>query len=392
MLVFPENVLIIILSLCNKENTMKYDYLVVGSGLYGAIFAHEAKAKGKSVLVVDKRPNIAGNVYTEKQEGINVHMYGAHIFHTNDKRVWNYITQFAEFNRFTNSPVANYKGELYSMPFNMYTFNKMWGVVTPEEAAAKIDEQKKEITGEPKNLEEQAISLVGRDIYEKLVKGYTEKQWGRDCKELPAFIIKRLPVRLTFDNNYFNALYQGIPIGGYTKMVENLLDGIEVRLNTDYLEHKAELDALADKIVYTGPIDAYFGFKLGTLEYRSVRFENETLDIPNFQGNAAVNYTDRETPWTRIIEHKWFEFGKDEDGNDLPKTIISREYSSEWKAGDEPYYPVNDEKNGQLYAKYKELADKETGVIFGGRLGEYKYYDMDTTIASVLDMCEKELG
>ncbi len=392
MLVFPENVLIIILSLCNKENTMKYDYLIVGSGLYGAIFAHEAKAKGKSVLVVDKRPNIAGNVYTEKQEGINVHMYGAHIFHTNDKRVWNYITQFAEFNRFTNSPVANYKGELYSMPFNMYTFNKMWGVVTPEEAAAKINEQKKEITGEPKNLEEQAISLVGRDIYEKLVKGYTEKQWGRDCKELPAFIIKRLPVRLTFDNNYFNALYQGIPIGGYTKMVENLLDGIEVRLNTDYLEHKAELDALADKVVYTGPIDAYFGFKLGTLEYRSVRFENETLDIPNFQGNAAVNYTDRETPWTRIIEHKWFEFGKDEDGNDLPKTIISREYSSEWKAGDEPYYPVNDEKNGQLYAKYKELADKENGVIFGGRLGEYKYYDMDTTIASVLDMCEKELG
>lgn len=392
MLVFPENVLIIILSLCNKENTMKYDYLIVGSGLYGSIFAHEAKSKGKSVLVVDKRPNIAGNVYTEKQEGINVHMYGAHIFHTNDKRVWNYITQFAEFNRFTNSPVANYKGELYSMPFNMYTFNKMWGVVTPEEAAAKIEEQKKEITGEPKNLEEQAISLVGRDIYEKLVKGYTEKQWGRDCKELPAFIIKRLPVRLTFDNNYFNALYQGIPIGGYTKMVENLLDGIEVRLNTDYLEHKAELDALADKVVYTGPIDAYFGFKLGTLEYRSVRFENETLDIPNFQGNAAVNYTDRETPWTRIIEHKWFEFGKDEDGNDLPKTIISREYSSEWKAGDEPYYPVNDEKNGQLYAKYKELADKETGVIFGGRLGEYKYYDMDTTIASVLDMCDKELG
>lgn len=392
LLVFPENVLIIIISLCNKEKTMKYDYIVVGSGLYGSIFAHEAKAKGKSVLVVDKRPNIAGNVYTEKQEGINVHMYGAHIFHTNDKRVWNYITQFAEFNRFTNSPVANYKGELYSMPFNMYTFNKMWGVVTPEEAAAKIEEQKKEITGEPKNLEEQAISLVGRDIYEKLVKGYTEKQWGRDCKELPAFIIKRLPVRLTFDNNYFNALYQGIPIGGYTKMVENLLDGIEVRLNTDYLEHKAELDALADKVVYTGPIDAYFGFKLGTLEYRSVRFENETLDIPNFQGNAAVNYTDRETPWTRIIEHKWFEFGKDEDGNDLPKTIISREYSSEWKAGDEPYYPVNDEKNGQLYARYKELADKETGVIFGGRLGEYKYYDMDTTIASVLDMCEKELG
>ena len=370
----------------------QYDYLIVGAGLFGAVFAHEAKKAGKKCLVIDKRDHIAGNIYTEAVEGINVHRYGAHIFHTNNKAVWQYVNQFAEFNRYTNSPVANYHGQIYNLPFNMNTFNKMWGVVTPEEAAAKIDEQKKEITAEPKNLEEQAISLVGRDIYEKLVKGYTEKQWGRDCKELPAFIIKRLPVRLTFDNNYFNALYQGIPIGGYTKMVENLLDGIEVRLNTDYLEHKAELDALADKVVYTGPIDAYFGFKLGTLEYRSVRFENETLDIPNFQGNAAVNYTDRETPWTRIIEHKWFEFGKDEDGNDLPKTIISREYSSEWKAGDEPYYPVNDEKNGQLYAKYKELADKETGVIFGGRLGEYKYYDMDTTIASVLDMCEKELG
>ena len=369
-----------------------YDYLIVGAGLYGAAFAHEAKKAGKSVLVIDKRPNIAGNVYTEKVEGINVHKYGAHIFHTNNKKVWNYITQFAEFNRFTNSPVANYKGEMYNMPFNMNTFSRMWGISTPEEAKKIINEQRKVIKGEPKNLEEQAISLVGTHIYQKLVKGYTEKQWGRDCKELPAFIIKRLPVRLTFDNNYFNALYQGIPIGGYTKMVENLLDGIEVRLNTDYLEHKAELDAIADKVVYTGPIDAYFGFKLGTLEYRSVRFENETLDIPNFQGNAAVNYTDRETPWTRIIEHKWFEFGKDEDGNDLPKTIISREYSSEWKAGDEPYYPVNDEKNGQLYARYKELADKETGVIFGGRLGEYKYYDMDTTIASVLDMCEKELG
>lgn len=370
------------------DDMKKYDYLIVGSGLYGAIFAHEAKEKGKKVLVIDKRPTIAGNIYTEKQEGINVHKYGAHIFHTNNKKVWSYITQFAEFNRFTNSPVANYKGELYSMPFNMYTFNKMWGVVTPEEAAAKIEDQKREITGEPKNLEEQAISLVGRDIYEKLVKGYTEKQWGRDCKELPAFIIKRLPVRLTFDNNYFNALYQGIPIGGYTKMIEKILDGIEVRLNTDYLENKEELDSLAEKIVYTGPIDAYFGYELGTLEYRSVRFENETLDIPNFQGNAAVNYTDRETPWTRIIEHKWFEFGKDENGNDIPKTIISREYSSEWKAGDEPYYPVNDEKNGKLYAKYKQLADKEENVIFGGRLGEYKYYDMDATIASVLERCK----
>ena len=368
-----------------------YDYLVVGSGLYGAIFAHEAKNHGKSVLVVDKRPNIAGNIYTESVEGINVHKYGAHIFHTNNKKVWSYITQFAEFNRFTNSPVANYKGELYSLPFNMYTFNKMWGVVTPEEAAAKIEEQRKEITGEPQNLEEQAISLVGRDIYEKLIKGYTEKQWGRDCKELPSFIIKRLPVRLTFDNNYFNALYQGIPVGGYTKMIANLLDGVEVRLNTDYLENKAELDALADKVVYTGPIDAYFDYKLGTLEYRSVRFETETLDKPNFQGNAAVNYTDRETPWTRIIEHKWFEFGKDENENDLPKTIISREYSSEWKPGDEPYYPVNDAKNSLLYSEYKKLADAEEKVIFGGRLGEYKYYDMDQVIAAVLDKCAKEL-
>ena len=369
---------------------MKYDYLVVGSGLYGAIFAHEARVHGKSVLVVDKRPNIAGNIYTENIEGINVHKYGAHIFHTNNKKVWNYITQFAEFNRFTNSPVANYKGELYSLPFNMYTFNKMWGVVTPEEAAAKIQEQRKEFTGEPKNLEEQAISLVGRDIYEKLIKGYTEKQWGRDCKDLPAFIIKRLPVRLTFDNNYFNALYQGIPIGGYTKMIANLLDGIKVRLNTDYQEHKSELDALADKVVYTGPIDAYFDYKLGTLEYRSVRFETELLDQPNFQGNAAVNYTDRETQWTRIIEHKWFEFGKDENGNDLPKTIISREYSSEWKPGDEPYYPVNDAKNSLLYSEYKKLADAENKVIFGGRLGEYKYYDMDQVIAAVLEKCEKE--
>lgn len=369
---------------------MKYDYLVVGSGLYGAIFAHEARVHGKSVLVVDKRPNIAGNIYTENIEGINVHKYGAHIFHTNNKKVWNYITQFAEFNRFTNSPVANYKGELYSLPFNMYTFNKMWGVVTPEEAAAKIEEQRKEITGEPKNLEEQAISLVGRDIYEKLIKGYTEKQWGRDCKDLPTFIIKRLPVRLTFDNNYFNALYQGIPIGGYTKMIANLLDGIKVRLNTDYQEHKSELDALADKVVYTGPIDAYFDYKLGTLEYRSVRFETELLDQPNFQGNAAVNYTDRETQWTRIIEHKWFEFGKDENGNDLPKTIISREYSSEWKPGDEPYYPVNDAKNSLLYSEYKKLADAENKVIFGGRLGEYKYYDMDQVIAAVLEKCEKE--
>lgn len=370
----------------------KYNYLIVGSGLYGAVFAQRAKAMGRSVLVIDKRPHIAGNVYTEQIEGIHVHKYGAHIFHTNDREVWQYITQFAGFNRFTNSPVANYHGELYSLPFNMYTFNRMWGVVTPEEAAAKIEEQKRAagIT-EPKNLEEQAISLVGTDIYEKLVKGYTEKQWGRPCDELPAFIIKRLPVRLTFDNNYFNALYQGIPVGGYTKLVANLLEGIEVRLNTDYLEHKAELDALADKVVYTGPIDAYFDFKLGALEYRSVRFETEVLDKPNFQGNAAVNYTDRETPWTRIIEHKWFEFGKDAEGKDLPKTVISREYSSEWKPGDEPYYPVNDEKNGALYAEYRKLAEAEPKVIFGGRLGEYRYYDMDAVIAAALELAQEEL-
>ena len=375
----------------NAENK-KYDYLVAGSGLFGAVFAHEAKAHGKSVLVVEKRPNIAGNVYTEKIEGIDVHIYGAHIFHTNNKCVWRYITQFAEFNRFTNSPVANYKGELYSLPFNMYTFNKMWDVVTPEEAEARINQQRSEITAPPRNLEEQAIMLVGRDIFEKLIKGYTEKQWGRDCSELPPFIIKRLSVRLTFDNNYFNALYQGIPIGGYTMMIENLLDGVEVRLNTDYLEHKKELDTLAEKVIYTGPIDAYFGFRLGYLEYRSVHFETELLDMPNFQGNAAVNYTDRETPWTRIIEHKWFQFGKDEQGNDLPKTVISREYSSEWKPGDEPYYPVNDEKNSQLFERYRQLADMESKVIFGGRLGQYKYYDMDQVIAEALNCCDSEFG
>lgn len=370
----------------------KYDYLVVGAGLYGATFAHEAKKAGKRVLVIEKRPHIAGNVYCEDVEGIKVHTYGAHIFHTNNTEVWNYLNQFTEFNRFTNSPVANYKGELYSLPFNMYTFNKMWGVVTPSEAQAKIDEQKAEMAGkEPSNLEEQAISLVGRDIFEKLVKGYTEKQWGRDCKDLPAFIIKRLPVRLTFDNNYFNALYQGIPTGGYTKMVENMLDGIEVILNENYLDDKEKWNALAEKVLFTGPIDAYYDFKLGYLQYRSVRFETELLDQPNFQGNAAVNYTDRETPWTRIIEHKWFTFGKDEQGKDLPKTVISREYSSEWKPGDEPYYPVNDEANGKLYAQYKELAEKESSIIFGGRLGEYKYYDMDAVVASALSMAKQEL-
>ncbi len=369
-----------------------YDYIIVGAGLYGAVCAHEAKKAGKKVLVIDRRSTIAGNVYTEKIEGIHVHKYGAHIFHTNNKKVWEYVNQFTEFNRFTNSPVANYKGELYSLPFNMYTFNKMWGVVTPKEAEEKIQEQRSRagIT-EPKNLEEQAISLVGTDIYEKLVKGYTEKQWGRDCAELPAFIIKRLPVRLTFDNNYFNALYQGIPIGGYTKMVENMLEGIEVRLGIDYLKEKEYFDAMAEKVIYTGPIDAYFNYSLGVLEYRSVRFDTEVLDMPNFQGNAAVNYTDRETPWTRIIEHKWFEFGKDENGEDLPKTVISREYSSEWNVGDEPYYPVNDEKNGALYQKYQALAENEKNVIFGGRLGEYKYYDMDAVINSALEMIKLEL-
>lgn len=361
-----------------------YDFLIVGSGLYGSVFAREATDKGYKCLVIDKREHIGGNVYTEKIEGINVHKYGAHIFHTNNKRVWEYLNRFAVFNRFTNSPVANYKGELYSLPFNMYTFNKMWGVVTPDEAKVKIAEQRKEITGEPLNLEEQAISLVGRDIYEKLIKGYTEKQWGRDCRDLPAFIIKRLPVRFTFDNNYFNALYQGIPVGGYTRLIENLLEGIEIRLNEDYLLNRDYYNSIAKKIVYTGPIDAYFNYIFGALEYRNVRFETELLDMPNFQGNAAVNYTDRDTPYTRIIEHKWFEFGKDEEGKELTKTVISKEYSSEWKQGDEPYYPINDERNSSLYCKYRELAKKEENVIFGGRLGEYKYYDMDQVVEAVL--------
>ncbi len=352
--------------------------------------AREAYKKCKRVLVIDKRDHVGGNVYTEKIEGINVHKYGAHIFHTNNKKVWDYVNQFAKFNRFTNSPVANYNGELYSLPFNMYTFNKMWGVVTPEDAARKIEQQRKEAgIKNPRNLEEQAISLVGTDIYEKLIKGYTEKQWGRPCTELPAFIIKRLPVRLTFDNNYFNALYQGIPIGGYTKMVENMLDGIEVSLGVDYFQNKSDYDGMSDKLIYTGPIDAYFNYSLGALEYRSVRFDTEVLDMPNFQGNVAVNYTDRETPWTRIIEHKWFEFGKDENGKDLPKTVISREYSSEWKVGDEPYYPVNDDKNSSLYLEYRRLADCEKNVIFGGRLGEYKYYDMDAVIDAALSVCTR---
>ena len=365
---------------------MKYDYLIVGAGLFGAVCARELTDAGKKCLVVDKRAHIGGNVYTEAIEGIQVHKYGAHIFHTNLANVWKYVQRFATFNRFTNSPVANYHGELYSLPFNMYTFNKMWGVVTPQEAEAKIAEQRAAagIT-DPKNLEEQAISLVGTDIYEKLIRGYTEKQWGRPCTELPAFIIRRLPVRLTFDNNYFNARYQGIPMGGYTRLVERMLEGTEVRLGVDYLEHRDEYDALADKVVFTGPIDEYFGYRLGHLEYRSIRFETEVLDMPNYQGNAVVNYTDRETPYTRIIEHKHFEFGTQ------PKTVISREYSSEWKNGDEPYYPVNDEKNKALYEQYRTLAARESRVIFGGRLGEYKYYDMDAVIASALNKAEELL-
>ena len=359
----------------------------MGAGLFGAAFAQQVRAAGKSVLVIDRRNHIGGNVYTEEIEGIQVHRYGAHIFHTNDRSVWEYVNRFAEFNRYTNAPVANYRGELYSLPFNMYTFNKLWGVVTPREAEAQIREQR-EAAGitEPKNLEEQAISLVGTDIYERLIKGYTEKQWGRPCSELPSFIIKRLPVRFTFDNNYFNARYQGIPVGGYTGMVERMLDGVEVRLNVDYLQHKAELDALADRVVYTGSVDAYFDDCYGPLSYRSVRFETEVLDTPNFQGNAVVNYTDRETPFTRIIEHKFFEFGTQ------PKTVISREYSAEWRPGMEPYYPVNDEKNSALYEQYKALADREQKTVFGGRLGEYRYYDMDAVLLSALKLAEKELG
>ena len=364
-----------------------YDYLIVGAGLYGAVFARQATDAGKRVLVIDKRSHLGGNVYTETIEDIHVHKYGAHIFHTNEEEIWNYVNRFGAFNRFTNAPVANYKGQIYSLPFNMYTFNKMWGVVTPEEAAEKIESQKAAagIT-EPQNLEEQAISLVGTDIYEKLVKGYTEKQWGRDCRDLPAFIIRRLPVRLTYDNNYFNARFQGIPEAGYTALVESILDGIEVRLNTDYLADKKGWNKQARRIVYTGPIDAYFDHCYGPLAYRSVRFETQVLDTPNFQGNAVVNYTDRETPFTRIIEHKHFAYGTQ------PKTVISREYSTEWQPGMEPYYPVNDQKNTALYGHYKALAHQEENVIFGGRLGKYKYYDMDQTIAEALKASRKDLA
>ena len=365
---------------------MKYDYLVVGSGLYGAVFAHEAKKKGKTCLVIDKRPHIGGNIYCENIEGINVHKYGAHIFHTSNKQVWDYINQFAEFNNYINSPVAIYKDELYNLPFNMNTFSKMLNIKTPQEAKDMIAKQVAE-TGitEPKNLEEQGLSLVGKDVFEKLVKGYTEKQWGRACKDLPAFIIKRLPVRFTFDNNYFNDRYQGIPIGGYTKIIEKMLDGIEVKTDTDYFEFIKENPDIAEKTLFTGMIDEYFGYKLGALEYRSVRFETEVLDTDNYQGNAVVNYTEREVPYTRIIEHKHFEFGKQE------KTVISKEYSSEWKVGMEPYYPVNNEQNNKLFEEYRKLAEQEKNVIFGGRLGNYKYYDMDKVIEAALEMVAEEL-
>ena len=354
----------------------QYDYLIVGAGLYGSVFARLATDNGKKCLVIDKRDTVAGNIYTEEVNGINVHKYGAHIFHTSNKEVWEFVNKYAEFNRYTNSPIANYKGEIYSMPFNMYTFNKMWGVVTPEEARKKIDEQMADCrVEEPKNLEEQAMNLIGKDIYEKLVKGYTEKQWGRKATELPGFIIKRLPVRLTYDNNYFNDTYQGIPIGGYTKLVENILEGIEVRLGVDFLKNREELEALADKIVYTGMIDEYYDYCFGELEYRSLRFETEVLpDVDNYQGNAVVNYTDSETPYTRIIEHKHFEF------NTCKGTVVSREYPATWKKGDEPYYPMNNDKNNDLYQKYAKKAEEDNKVIFGGRLGKYKYYDMDDTI------------
>lgn len=365
---------------------MKYDYLVVGSGLYGAVFAHEAKKKGKTCLVIDKRPHIGGNIYCENIEGINVHKYGAHIFHTSNKQVWDYINQFAEFNNYINSPVAIYKDELYNLPFNMNTFSKMWNIKTPQEAKDMIAKQVAE-TGitEPKNLEEQGLSLVGKDVFEKLVKGYTEKQWGRKCTELPAFIIKRLPVRLVFDNNYFNDKYQGIPIGGYNVLIERLLEGVETRLNCDFYANREELSAMADKIVFTGAIDEFYHYQFGKLEYRTVNFETEVLDMPNYQGNAVVNYTEKEVPYTRVIEHKHFEmFGADIEA--CPKTVISKEYSSEWTEGSEPYYPVNDEKNNSLYLKYKELADKETNVIFGGRLAEYKYYDMHHIVEKALEL------
>lgn len=365
---------------------MKYDYLIVGAGLFGAVFAERMTKAGKKCLVIDRRNHIAGNVYSREIEGIQIHQYGPHIFHTDNEEVWKYVQRFAKFNHFRYEPIANYKGELYNLPFNMNTFHQMWGVNTPQQAEAILERQRQEIVGEPKNLEEQAIKLIGRDIYEKLIKGYTQKQWGRPCDQLPSFIIRRLPVRLRFDNNYFDHPYQGIPVGGYTKMVENMLKGIEVRLSVDYLANKTELDRLAEKVIYTGPIDAYFGYQLGALGYRSLRFETEILDCDNYQGIAGMNFTDAETAYTRVIEHKWFEFGK---GN-AEKTVITKEYSQEWRPGDEPYYPVNDEKNQRLYERYKVLAEQETNVVFGGRLGEYKYYDMDKVIRVALDTTTSE--
>lgn len=371
----------------------QYDYLIVGAGISGAVFAHEAHRIGKRCLVIDRRDHIAGNIYTEDIEGIHVHKYGAHIFHTSLKNVWKYVSQFAEFNNYVNSPIANYHGEIYNMPFNMNTFSKMWGVFTPEEARAKIDEQiAQENIEAPSNLEEQALSLVGHDIFEKLVKGYTEKQWGRDCKDLPASIIKRLPCRFTYDNNYFNDRYQGIPMGGYTKMVERMLEGIEVRTGVEYRNLIAEQPDIADRTIYCGPIDAFYDFKLGTLEYRSLRFESEILDEENHQGVAVVNYTDRETPYTRIIEHKHFEFCRDDNGNPQPKTVITREYPADWKPGDEPYYPINDARNEKLYNEYRELAEREGSVVFAGRLGGYRYYDMDKAIAAAFELVKDELG
>ncbi len=368
-----------------------YDYLIVGAGLFGSVFACEAKKKGKKILVIEARPHVGGNLYTEEIEGIQVHKYGAHIFHTNDPEVWAYISNYAQFYHFINTPVADYKGERYPLPFNMYTFQKMWGITAPEEAKAIIEEQRKECTGTPKNLEEQAISLVGRDIYEKLIKGYTKKQWGRDCEELPAWLIKRVPVRFTYDNNYYDALYQGIPVDGYTKMIKRMLEGVEVRLETDFLKERERWSKAADKIIYTGMMDAFFKYCYGALAYRSLHWEEEVLDVDDFQGNAVVNYTDQETAWTRIVEHKWFTFGKDETGRELPKTVISREYSLEWKPGAEPYYPVNDKKNTLLYLKYKELAKQLKNVVFAGRLGEYRYYDMDQTVASALRLAKEML-
>lgn len=366
---------------------MKYDYLIVGAGLFGAVFAQQAKQAGKTVLVIDKRSHLGGNVYTEEVEGIQVHRYGAHIFHTSDRKIWEYVQQFATFNRYTNSPVARYKDEVYNLPFNMNTFYQMWGVKTPEEAKEKLESQIREAAVcEPKNLEEQALSLVGKDIYEKLIRGYTEKQWGKRAKELPSFIIRRLPVRYTYDNNYFNDSYQGIPVGGYTRMVERMLDGVEIRLNTDYFQAREELDRLADRVVFTGMIDAYYGECYGKLDYRSLRFETEVMDTSNYQGNAVVNYTEYEVPYTRIIEHKHFEFGTQ------PKTVITREYPAAWTGKEEPYYPINDERNNRLYEKYKALADQEDRVIFGGRLGMYRYYDMHQVIAEALESARKELS